>query len=238
MFEFIFVLVQVIILDGILSIDNAAALGAIASKLPAHEQAPVPHILKWLGTNQREVSLKVGILGAYFGRGLMLLIAGFIIQLPILKVVGAGYLLYLVIKYFYDLYIENQGGDEESGFVKKAGIGFWHTVILIELADLAFSVDNVLAVVAISSNILFVIIGVFISIVIMRFAAQIFIKLIEIEPLLQHAAYVLIFAIAIELLLKFFGVHIDELLQFGVSIGILVLFTTLGRVRIFLNTER
>ncbi|MBX4188379.1 MAG: DUF475 domain-containing protein [Candidatus Doudnabacteria bacterium] len=225
--EILLILIQVIILDGILSIDNAAVLGAIASKLP--QKALTPRALRWFGKYQQEAALKVGLLGAYLGRGAMIALAGFIIQIPIFQLIGAGYLMYLSLKYFWDMYRESEEGGS-SRFEKNVGT-FWKTVLVIELADLAFSLDNVLAVVALSSHILIVILGVFISIIIMRFAAGIFIKLIQIEPLLQHAAFVLILAIAIEMILKFFKFDISEVLQFSISMGILTAFVVYGQLQ-------
>lgn len=223
--EILFIIIQIIILDGILSIDNAAALAAIASKLP-RRKPPLPSWLSWLGRTQPQAALKAGIFGAYLGRGLMLFITGIIIQYSFLKLVGAGYLLYLV----WDHFKPNQGGEEDNRFSKNAG-NFWKTIVLIEFADLAFSLDNVVAVVALSQNIWIVIVGVFISILIMRFAAQLFIKLIKWEPLLEHAAYVLILAIAVELILKYFGFQISEVWQFGISMLIIAGFIFIGQIR-------
>lgn len=204
----IFILIQVILLDAILSIDNAAALGAIAITLPE---------------KQRVNALRFGILGAYVGRGLMLLLTGFLIANPWIRLVGAGYLIYLVGTHFFNF---KKWEPEFKGLST-----FWKTVILIEIADLAFSIDNVVAVVAISQQIQWVIVGVFISILLMRFAAQFFMKLIELEPMLAHAAYILILAIAIELVLKFFKINIPEAMQFSISMFILAAFVLLGQIK-------
>lgn len=229
--ELLFIIIQVIILDGILSIDNAAALAALANKLP-EKRFVIADSPLWLRKirlmtpilfmRQRDAALKVGILGAYLGRGLMLLLVGFVIQYPLLQVIGAVYLLYLVGTHFFNW------AKWEPTF--KGVSGFWHAVVLIELADLAFSLDNVAAVVALSPNIWIIIVGVFISIVIMRYAAGIFMKLIVWEPLLEHAAFVLIFAIAIELILKYFHVEISEGLQFAISMFIIAAFILYGRM--------
>jgi predicted tellurium resistance membrane protein TerC len=96
--------------------------------------------------------------------------------------------------------------------------------------DLVFSLDNVIAVLALSQYIVILIIGVCISILIMRFAATGFLKLISLEPSLVHAAYVLILAIAIELILKYLNVHVPEFLQFLISIAILLVFVAGGRI--------
>lgn len=225
--DILLILLQVIILDGILSIDNAAALAAIASTLSKKQPAPLPSWLRWLGNNQPQAALKAGILGAYLGRGLMLLIIGIIISFPVLKLVGAAYLLWLVAKYFWEKFLPDINLEEESP--TRNASSFWKTVVMIEMADLAFSLDNVVAVVALSSHLWIIILGVCLSIFIMRFAAGIFIKLIEWEPLLEPSAYVLILAIAIELILKYFGVDITSLTQFAISLLIVAGFIGVGQ---------
>ena len=219
------IIFQVIILDGILSIDNAAALAGIADELPVKDITPMsPFWRKIFGQTQRVAVLKTGILGAYLGRGIMLLLAGFIIYYGWLKLIAAAYLLYLCGVHFFNW-------KPLFDFNFKSLSTFWKTVIMIEIADLAFSLDNVAAVVALSSNIILVVIGVFISIIIMRFAAQIFMKLIDFEPTLEHAAFVLIAAIAVELIFKTFGIQIPELLQFAISVGIMAGFIIVGQWR-------
>ena len=81
------IVVQLVFLEGVLSLDNAAILGAMVSRLPEHERIPWPkwlakvgHILdKPLGY-QRMAALRVGLIGAYGGRIIMLLLANYIIQ--------------------------------------------------------------------------------------------------------------------------------------------------------------
>ena len=85
----IFIIVlQLIFLEGILSIDNAAVIGALVSPLPDNERVLWPNPLKQFGDwlhpllgNQRLAALRVGLLGAYVGRGLMLFLTSFLIQL-------------------------------------------------------------------------------------------------------------------------------------------------------------
>ncbi len=48
---------------------------------------------------QQDAALKVGLLGAYAGRGLMLLIAHQIVRYPWLQLVGGAYLVYLGIEH-------------------------------------------------------------------------------------------------------------------------------------------
>jgi tellurite resistance protein TerC len=235
-FSALTIVVQLVFLEGVLSIDNAAVLGAMVAHLPDDKPIPWPRWLsyfnRWSGRmgSQREAALRVGLLGAYVGRGLMLILAGLIIQVQWIRVAGALYLLYLGIAHLGELYREQQA--EHSGKpqpVVKGG--FWETVLAIEIADLAFSVDNVIAAVALSDELWVVMLGVAIGILIMRFAASIFTRMIAWEPAMATGAYLLLLAIGVELLLKeYLHLHIDEFLQFAISAGILVLTIVFARV--------
>jgi len=76
---------------------------------------------------------------------------------------------------------------------------FWTTVIMVELMDIAFSVDNVFAAVAFTPNILLVCLGVFIGILSMRFVAQYFNKLMNHYPFLENSAFIVIFILGCKL---------------------------------------
>jgi tellurite resistance protein TerC len=234
--SFIYIIVQVIFLEGILSIDNAAVLGAMVSVLPPKDMVPWPGPLKSLGPpvhrvlgGQRSAALKVGLLGAYVGRGLMLVLANFVIHNPYLKILGAAYL----IKLAFNNLGEPESGEEDQIRAKRVeGKGFWSVVVAVELADLAFSLDNVVAVVALSSNLYIVMFGVFIGILTMRFAAGIFTWMILKEPILKPAAYLVVFNIGAELLLdEFWGIEIGGALKFMISAGTLILFVVYARIK-------
>ncbi|MGQ9549160.1 MAG: TerC family protein [Roseiflexus sp.] len=230
------IIVQLIFLEGILSIDNAAVLGAMVAHLPQHKPIPWPQPLRFLTDwsqrilgYQREAALKVGLLGAYIGRGLMLALASIIIHVPWLRIIGAAYLVYLAIHHFAELYHAHRAetGQEE---LPRARGGFWSTVLAIELADLAFSIDNVIAAVALSDEFWLVMLGVAIGILVMRFAATIFTRMIGWEPALQTGAFLLLMAIGIELLAEeVWHLHIEEMTQFAISAGILLLTVIVAR---------
>lgn len=205
--ETFFIVLQLIFLEGILSIDNAAVLGAMVSVLPANEPIPWPPSLGFMGRwgdrvlgGQRAAALKVGLLGAYIGRGLMLLLATYIVQNPWLRILGAGYLLKLAISHLGSSHrVENTESEHKGRDLAEKT--FWGVVVSVELADLAFSLDNVVAAVALSNRFWVVMLGVALGILAMRFAAQIFTVMIEREPVLVTAAYILVFNISLELLI-------------------------------------
>ena len=227
--SFVYIIIQVIFLEGILSIDNAAVLGAMVSELSPQEMVPWPEPLKSLGPpthrilgGQRSAALKVGLLGAYVGRGLMLVLASFVIHNQFLKFLGAAYLIKLAFESLSQMGADDE--EEQTTALSMRGKGFWGVVIAVELADLAFSLDNVVAVVALSSNLYIVLFGVFIGILTMRFAATLFTFMILKEPILKPAAYIVVFNIGAELLLdEFVGIEFAGATKFLISAGTLIL---------------
>ncbi|WP_322508419.1 TerC family protein, partial [Anaerolinea sp.] len=103
--------------------------------------------------------------------------------------------------------------------------------------DLAFSLDNVVAAVSLSDHILVVMLGVAIGILVMRFAAGIFSYVVEREPILKSAAYILVLSIGIELVLEELGImEFSDWARFGISMSIIALslaYAHLPFLRIF-----
>ncbi len=233
---FLYVIVMVIFLEGILSIDNAAVLGAMVSVLPEKEIVPWPAPLRFLAQpvhrvlgGQRSAALKVGLLGAYVGRGAMLFFATIVIQNDWLKLLGALYLIKLAMENLG----EPEPGEEEQVEVDRVGRrGFWGVVLAVELADLTFSLDNVVAVVALSSNFWIVMFGVAIGILTMRFAAGIFTWMIGREPILKAAAYVVVLNIGVELILSEFAhFEFESWQKFMISAGTLIFAVIYAHVK-------
>jgi YkoY family integral membrane protein len=193
---------NLVIIESLLSVDNAAVLATMVMDLPQKD---------------RDKALKYGIWGAYIFRGLAMIFASLLIRIWWLKPLGGLYLLYLVI----DWYKGKQGDgeeeehvDKESNWLYKATVGslgtFWATVCLVELMDMAFSIDNVFAAVAFTPNIILVCIGVFIGILAMRFIAQWFVKLMEKFAFLETSAFVVIGILGLKLLLSLYEHFVPE----------------------------
>ena len=228
------IIIQLIFLEGILSIDNAAIIGALVSPLPNNVDIPWPAPLKGLGRmlhpflgKQRTAALRVGLLGAYLGRGLMLFMVSFLIHNPWVKLLGAAYLIHLA----FDSLEESSNGSEEEEEEEEGSEGspikirsFWATVVTVELMDLVFSIDNVVAAVSLSNLLWVVMLGVAIGILTMRYAAGLFSYAVEREPILKNAAYILVLVIGVELILaQIWNVDISDLLRFGISISVILL---------------
>ena len=228
----IIILVQVIFLEVVLSLDNAAVLGTIVLGLPVDKPVPWPRALKALGHllapllgKQRTAGLRVGLLGAYMGQALMLIMASYIIHNTWLQLVGAAYLLKMSTG---TLGAAEEDSEKEEGDSKEVKHvhqrGFWATVLMVELMDLAFSLDNVVVVVSLSNELWLVMFGVAIGIVVMRFAAGLFSKLIEKVPPLATAAYILVFNIGVEFILsRLLNINIPDFTRFIINVSTLAL---------------
>ncbi len=191
------VIFSLIILESLLSVDNAAVLATMVMDLPEH---------------QRGRALKYGIIGAYVFRGLALVFAAFLIQFWYLKVLGGLYLLYLTYDFFKSKATKTETDDtlnkDEKWYYKLTSgmIGqFWATVVAVEIMDMAFSIDNVFAAAAMSKNIALIWIGVFIGILTMRFVAQGFVNLMEKYPFLDKIAFYVIGLLGFKLCLSALG---------------------------------
>lgn len=185
---------NLVIIESLLSVDNAAVLATMVMDLPEKE---------------RDKALKYGIWGAYIFRGLAMIFASILIKIWWLKPIGGLYLLYLVYGYWKGKQTETKEDDivdKNSNWLYRITVGslgnFWATVCLVELMDMAFSIDNVFAAVAFTPNIILVCVGVFIGILAMRFIAQWFVKLMGKYSFLETAAFVVIAILGVKLSLS------------------------------------
>jgi YkoY family integral membrane protein len=189
------IILSLIIIEGLLSVDNALAIAAMASELPG---------------KQKKLALKLGIIGAYVFRGVALAFAGWIMANPWIKTAGAAYLIYLMCAHL----THAEQRKENPGHHKKRG--FWMTVASIELMDLSLSVDNVVAAVALSPKLWLVCTGVFIGILALRFLAGACIGLLERYPILSYTAFLLVGYVGALLLFEIFtGLEIGSVVKFG-----------------------
>ena len=187
---------NLILIESLLSVDNAAVLATMVRDLP---------------DKQRNKALKYGIWGAYIFRGLAMLFASILIQIWWLKPLGGAYLLFLVYDWWKGKQTPKKSDDildKKNNWFYRSTVGaigtFWSTVLLVELMDIAFSVDNVFAAVAFTDNIILVCIGVFIGILSMRFIAQWFVSLMNKYRFLETSAFIVIGILGFKLLISLY----------------------------------
>jgi YkoY family integral membrane protein len=234
-----------VVLEGLLSIDNALVLGMLVKRLPKQ---------------QRAKALSYGLLGAFFFRVVAICTAGLLLQWTFVKFLGGAYLVFIAVKHLFfetaevseerivldtdgnpkmvdavtgeslDIARENleieqrvpiaaalvtqDGVDDQPGVsyaegavcdVKSHSIAFfWKTVLVIELTDIAFAVDSILAAMALAgsdrSKLWVVITGGILGVALMRYAASVFVKLLERFPRFEISAYLLVVVIGLKLL--------------------------------------
>jgi len=176
-----------VLLEALLSADNALVLAIMVRHLPRKLQ---------------QKALLYGLGGAFVFRLIAILFASIVLKQWWLQMLGGAYLLFLPIKHF----VAHSKSDEAKA--KAVGSGFWQTVIAVELTDIAFALDSVLAGIGFITRegkgmmvdkIWVVYLGAIIGIVLLRFAASMFIRLLEKFPMLDHVAYILVGWVGIKL---------------------------------------
>jgi YkoY family integral membrane protein len=167
-----------IVLEGVLSIDNALVLAVLARSVKPELQKKV---------------LTYGLVGAVVLRMAAVFLAQELLKSSIIKVLGSIYLLYLSVHFFATK------GVEEAERRETKERGFWTTILLVELADLAFAVDSILAAVAMTDKYWVIITGGLLGTVMMRFAANGLIALLNRLPRLEPTAFVLVGIIGLKL---------------------------------------
>ena len=173
--EYGWVLLVLIFLEGLLAADNAVVMAVMVKHLPKEQQ---------------KKALFYGLFGAFIFRFIALFLITILAKYWQIQAIGAAYLLFISIKHLYDNHFKKKEEDEHH--VEKKGSSFWMTVLKVELADIAFAIDSMLAAVAIAITLPHVgdatvgginagpfavmFLGGCIGLIIMRFAAQGFVK--------------------------------------------------------------
>jgi YkoY family integral membrane protein len=236
--EYVWALIILIGLEGLLSADNALVLAVITKHLPK---------------NQKKRAINYGIMMAFAFRFAALFAISFIANVWQVQAIGAAYLLYLGLKHV----IQTRFGKENKKTHKNdkraaAGKGFWPIVGKIAFADLAFAIDSILAAVALALSLpdsplnefggmdggkfIVVLLAGLAGLVLIRYAAVLFVKLLEKRPALETTAYAVVAWVGVKLAVITLA-HMDiaildhhfphstawTLLFYGVLIGIVLI---------------
>src|SRR5215208_5478994 len=198
-----------VILEGLLSADNAMVLAVLVLGLPRSEQ---------------QKALRYGIIGAFLFRGLAIVFAAHMIQLSLVKLVGGLYLLWLPYQHFF------RGGDaneRRTPVPARAWLGmtaFWATVVKVELTDIVFAIDSILVAVAMSPKLWVVLTGGILGIVAMRLVIGRLLVIVRRYPALVDGAFIIIAWVGIKLLIEY--LHAEGFIHFEIpkwlSLGLIV----------------
>lgn len=179
-----------VLLEGVLSADNAMVLAVRVLSLPRDQQTK---------------ALRYGMLSAFTFRAGATAAAAYLIGLGWVKLIGGLYLLYLPFQHFRG---HDQAEGESRHNIKPAepwlGLSpFWATVVKVELTDVVFAIDSILVAVAVSDKLWVVITGGILGIVMMRMVIGKLLGLIRRYPVLVDGAFVIIAWVGIKLLLEY-----------------------------------
>ena len=225
------IILTLVLLEGVLSFDNAAVLAVMSRKLPPEE---------------RKKALTYGLVGAYVMRFLAIVFAAVLIAVPMTRLIGGFYLIYLCVKHFWDFRngAHNQEEEEDSpnifskiSFFKITP--FWKTVIAIELADLAFAIDQVLVSVAYTEKYLLIVLSSFAAILMLRVSAMLLTKVIDWFPSIEQIAYAVVGFVGLKLVASYWEIEIPKqvsvtltLAAFLIPISFKLLRDRFARIRI------
>lgn len=200
--EYGWVLVVLIALEGLLAADNALVLAIMVKHLPDKE---------------RKKALFYGLTGAFVFRFASLFIISFLVDVWQLQAIGAIYLIFIALNHIFRKILIKNANASANKEVKSPNkeAGFWTTVIKVEIADIAFAVDSILAAVALAvalpktslpqiggmdgGHFLVIFTGGFIGLIIMRYAATYFVKLLHRRPGLEIAAFIIVGWVGVKL---------------------------------------
>lgn len=199
--EYAWVLLVLIGLEGLLAADNAVVMAVMVKHLPRAQQ---------------KKALFYGLAGAFIFRFAALFMITLLVNIWQIQALGAAYLLFISFKHIYD---QRKGQEHSIEPEATKGSSFWMTVLKIELADIAFAIDSMLAAVALavtlphlnlfnledigginSGQFTVMLAGGLIGVIIMRFAAHKFVRLLEKYPQLETAAFVVVGWVGVKLL--------------------------------------
>lgn len=195
--EYAWVLLVLIALEGLLAADNAVVMAVMVKHLPKAQQ---------------KKALFYGLFGAFIFRFAALFLITILVDVWQIQALGAAYLLFIAVKHIYD---QRKGKEHSIEPEATKGAGFWMTVLKVELADIAFAIDSMLAAVALAMTLphlgameigginggqfgVMLAGGIF-GLIIMRFAAHKFVRLLADYPQLETTAFVIVGWVGVKL---------------------------------------
>lgn len=206
-----------VVLEALLSADNAMVLAILVLGLPRTEQRK---------------ALRYGIVGAFTFRIAATLLAVYLKDIQFVLLIGAAYLLWLPYQHFTG---HAEGTDRRAPRPATAWLGmspFWSTVAKVELTDIIFAVDSILVAVALSNKTWVIVTGGLLGVIAMRLVIGQLLALVQRYPTLVDGAFVIIGWVAIKLVFEF--LHSAGWVHFEVpkwlSLGLIAVIFTVSMI--------
>lgn len=182
--DFWIALTQIILINIVLSGDNAVVIALACRSLPPLQQ---------------KRAIMFGSVGAIVLRVILTFFAVYLLTLPYLKLIGAVLLLWIGIGLL-------KGEDDEENLEGHAGL--MAAIKTIIVADLVMSLDNVIGVAAAAKgNVPLLVIGLVISIPLIIFGSSMLLKLMNRFPLIITAGAALLGWVAGEMAVSDPSIH-------------------------------
>lgn len=197
--EYAWTLLILIGLEGILSADNALVIAVIARHLP---------------DDQKKRAINYGIWMAFVFRFISIFLISFLANVWQVQAIGAAYLIYIGGKHVYKAFFQSKTTEDDDQKTKKKP-SFWSTVAKIGVADIAFAIDSVLAAVALAITLpdtqlpqfggldggkfAIIVAGTIAGLVLIKFAANWFVKLLDKRPGLETVAFLIVTWVGVKL---------------------------------------
>lgn len=198
--SYLWVILVLVLLEGLLAADNAIVMAVMVKHLPEKE---------------RRRALFYGLVGAFVFRLASLFAISFLANIWQIQAFGAAYLIFMSIRSLYQFFNKPKDGSAPEDIKPKTKqSGFWMTVLKVEVADIAFAIDSMLAAIAIAITLpkvgpdfggmnagqfVVMFIGGMLGVILMRFAATYFVKLLHDYPGLEAAAFAIVGWVGIKL---------------------------------------
>lgn len=185
MFDQFIVSIQIIVIDIVMAADNAIIIGLIASSFAKENRKK---IIAW------------GVAAAFFFRIIFAFGVVYILEYPILKIVGGALLLWIVYNLRQDFFSKTR--IKSPTLKSKEQVSFGSGVTRVLIADMTLSLDNVLGVVGAAKDYYYLmIIGLLLSVFIVLTLATFFANYIKDNKWLGYVGLFIIMIVALQLII-------------------------------------
>ena len=184
MLEQLIISIQIILIDIVMAADNAIIIGLIASGF---------------AKENRKKIIAYGVAAAFIFRIIFAFGADFVLDFPIIKIIGGLLLLWIVYNLRQDFFGKNK---VRSPLIKsKETLSFSTGVYRVLVADFTLSLDNILGVAGAAKDHYYLLIfGLVLSIVIMATAATLISKWIKKYKWIAWVGLIAILVVSIDLI--------------------------------------